>query len=100
MADQHELEGLPKKQKVRQLTIGAWANGAAAVLFLGLFLQAKLRECIPLTKYEEVVNARMEDLKKQIDRQIEQKIQPQVQDMKAGVDTLSIQADSLKKNRS
>jgi len=100
MPDQHDLEGLPQKQKVRQLTIGAWANGAAAILFLGLFLQAKLRECIPLAKYEELQNERVEDLKKQIDRQIEQKIQPQVQDMKAGVDTLTIQADSLKKNRS
>lgn len=100
MPDLHELEGLPKKQKVRQLTIGAWANGAAAILFLGLFLKATLKECVPLAKYEELQNARIEDLKKQIDQRIEQRIQPQVQEIKTGIDTLSLQADSLKKNKS
>lgn len=98
--DKNELEGLPSRRKVRALTIGAWANGGAAVLFLSLFLRYGLRQCIPLEKYEEVMNARILDAKAQIEREAQvraaQVVLPEVREVRQSIDTLRRGIDSLK----
>lgn len=100
MPDKNDLDGLPSRRKVRALTIGAWANGGAAVLFLSLFLKYGLRQCIPLEKYEEVMNARIMDAKAQVEREAQTKaaqiVLPEVRQVQHSIDTLRRGIDSLK----
>lgn len=105
--DNYGLEGLEPAQRKRQLNIGAWANGFAALLFLGLFLKSQLRDCISLEKYEEAVNARINDLKAQIEepvkreakKQAEKVVLPEIKKVQKDIDTLHRVIDSLQENQ-
>lgn len=80
---------------------GAWANGFLASLFLGLFLR-----CMFTSKEESnaLWNARLDDVKqmtqqtaKQETRQAKAEIQPKIEEVKVGIDSLTQKLDSVKK---
>jgi hypothetical protein len=100
MTEKTGLEGLPSRKRLMWLNIGAWGNGGLAMLFLSLFLKYGLRQCIPLEKYEEVMNARLLDAKAQIEREAQAKaaqvVLPQVREVQNSIDTLRKGIDSLK----
>lgn len=101
--DDYGLGGLPQKSKNRQLNIGAWANGAAAVLFLTLFLKEAARDCVPIEKWEQSQNAQIELLKEQLKvevnrdakKQAESVVLPRVKEVQRNIDTLTRAVDSL-----
>jgi hypothetical protein len=83
--------------------IGAWANGFLASLFLTLFIRCMI------TKDQDkdaLWNARLNDVKTMTQQTVAEKtsqaraeMQPQIEEMKSGIDTLTQKLDSVKKRK-
>jgi hypothetical protein len=82
---------------------GAWANGFLASLFLILFIRCMFSKD---TDKDALWNARLNDVKtmsqqaaREQTKQVGAEIQPQIEEVKVGVDSLTQKLDSVKNEK-
>lgn len=83
---------------------GAWANGFLASLFLLLFIRCMFSKD---QEKDALWNARLDDVKtmsqqtaKEQTKQVRAEIQPKIEEVKVGIDSLTQKLDSVKNKKS